>query len=556
MRSRQRQIVRSRQYQRTGPAAEATLPVPVAVRRGGVVAVLLGAAMLLTAGSAQLVHGDDSLTSALAIERTFAEVIAGAESGVVSIARRDMRADSEPQLWNRPFGRRPGQESISLSDVPEFFGTGVVIARDDAANKRYVLTNDHVLRGGRPDAPSPDSKISPNLVFDVYLSNQRRVQASVVAADPRSDLAVLELDLTAAAIPADEVRPLKLGDASEVRKGQLVLAMGNPYAIARDGSASASWGIVSNISRRPAGQEDREAPGEETIHQYGTLLHVDTRLDLGMSGGALLNLKGELVGLTTSLAALRGYEKSVGYAIPIDTAMRRIIDDLLRGLEVEYGFLGVHPADASRQDLRFQRAPGEYSAAARTEFVAWDSPAAQAGLQQDDLILEINGAPIRSAADLMREVGLLAPESIAEMTVWRRSDRRKHSLKARLGKWPVQDDSQIVATASRHPRWRGMSVDYPTSRRRLQTSDIMERYHRAVLIIEVQPGSAAEGAGVRVGDFVSHVEDVAVETPREFHAAVRGLNDEAELVRLDNSRVVVPPATSANESSDGAEPAR
>jgi serine protease Do len=331
--------------------------------------------------------------------------------------------------------------------------------------------------------------------------------------------------------------------------------MGNPYAIARDGSASASWGIVSNISRRPVGQEDREVPGEETIHQYGTLLHVDTRLDLGMSGGGLLNLEGELIGLTTSLAALRGYEKSVGYAIPIDASMRRIIDDLLQGLEVEYGFLGVHPADAGRQDLRFQRVPGEYTAAARTEFVAWDSPAAQAGLQQDDLILEINGTPIRSAADLMREVGLLAPESVAEMLVWRRSERRKLSLKARLGKWPVHDDSQIVSTASRHPHWRGMGVDYPTARRRLQTSDIMERYHRAVLVTGVEPGSAAESAGLRVGDFVSHVEDVAVETPREFHAATRGLRGDVRLERLDGSRVVIAPGT-AKESSDEVEPSR
>src|SRR5690606_26056174 len=113
--------------------------------------------------------------------------------------------------------------------------------------------------------------------------------------------------------------------------------------------------------------------------------------------------------------------------------------------------------------------------------------AAQAGLQQDDLILAVNSTPIRSASDLMREVGLLAPESVAEMLVWRRSERRRFSLKARLGKWPVHDDSQIVATASRYPRWRGMSVDYPTARRRLQTSDIMERYHRAVLVTAVEP---------------------------------------------------------------------
>src|SRR5690606_37070228 len=153
------------------------------------------------------------------------------------------------------------------------------------------------------------------------------------------------------------------------------------------------------------------------------------------------------------------------------------------------------------------------------------------------------------------EVGLLAPESVAEMRVWRRSERRSLSVKARLGKWPVHDDSQIVATASRYPNWRGMSVDYPTARRRLQTSDILERYHRAVLITAVEPGSAAEQAGVRVGDFVSHVEEIAVETPREFHAATQRLSNDVRLVRLDGSRVIVSPAV-ADEPSNDAEPVR
>ena len=364
----------------------------------------------------------------------------------------------------------------------------------------------------------------------------------MIAADPRSDLAVLELDLDDGGIAADEIVPLKLGDASDVRKGQLVLALGNPYAIARDGSASASWGIVSNISRRPAGDETgNDDVGNETIHQYGTLLHVDTRLDLGMSGGALLNLKGELIGLTTSLAALRGYEKSVGYAIPIDAAMRRIIDDLLNGLEVEYGFLGVRPDDANAQDLRIQRAPLEYDSAARTAFVAWDSPAADAGLQQDDLVLGINDIPIHNAADLMREIGLLAPDTLAHLLVWRRSERRRLSLAVRLGKWPVQDDSRLVTTARRYPLWRGAAVDYSTARRRLQTSDVMERYHRAVLITDVEVGSPAEAAGLHVGDFVTHVGDVPVETPKEFHLAADDLNDTVALVRLDGSEVHVPP---------------
>src|SRR5262249_42495116 len=133
-----------------------------------------------------------------------------------------------------------------------------------------------------------------------------------------------------------------------VRKGQIVIALGNPYAIARDGSASATWGIVSNISRQAMAEgepTDSEARRNETIHHLGTLIQLDARLDLGTSGGALLNLQGELIGMTTSLAAIVGYEKSAGFAIPFDDSMKRIIESLRQGKEVEYGFLGVTPGE-------------------------------------------------------------------------------------------------------------------------------------------------------------------------------------------------------------------
>ena len=159
-----------------------------------------------------------------------------------------------------------------------------------------------------------------------------------------------------------------------------MLSLGNPYAIARDGSASASWGMISNVSRRPAParQHDLGTPEAKTIHQFGTLLQVDTRMELGTSGGALVNLRGELIGVTTSLAALEGYEQSVGFAIPIDSFSRRVIETLCRGYEVEYGFLGLTPIpvlpDQLRRDGRFKQL-----SAVRVEQVIPNSPAAIAG---------------------------------------------------------------------------------------------------------------------------------------------------------------------------------
>ncbi len=187
--------------------------------------------------------------------------------------------------------------------------------------------------------------------------------------------------------------------------------------------------------------------------------------------------------------------------------------------------------------------PVDQISAARAIFVAAGSPAARGGLRSEDLILRINDEPILSAEDLMREIGLLGPGATATIDVWRRSSRRKLRAEVTLGKWPVLDDSQIVATNHRYSNWRGIDVDYPTARRRFLTSDVMERYHHAVLVLDVAEGTAAHEAGLRPGDFVTHVADVAVETPQQFHGAVGGRPETVTLTRLDGTQVEVPPPT-------------
>ncbi len=475
-----------------------------------------------------------------AIEQQFVDVIARCEGAVVSIAR-NKRTVGDPRWRGNPLRRgRPVDRPIDLTSLPAAFGSGVIIATEATGDGRFVLTNYHVLQ---PEAdPHGTAAREP---VTVRLSNHRVVRAAVIAADPRSDLAVLRLDLSGSGINPADVQPIPLGDATDIRKGQFVLALGNPYAIARDGSASASWGLISNISRRAAGEGDDSSAAQtgETIHELGTLLHVDTRLSLGTSGGALVNLDGELVGLTTSLAALEGYEKSVGFAIPIDAAMRRVIGSLLKGYEVEYGFLGIHPGDVRPDELRMRGGPVDQISAARAIFVAAGSPAAQGGLRGDDLILRINDEPVLNAEDLMREIGLLGPGATATIDVWRPSNRRNLRAEVALGKWPVLDDSRIVSTNRRYPSWRGIDVDYPTARRRFLTSDVMERYHHAVLVLSVADGTAAHEAGLRPGDFVTHVANVAVETPQQFHGAVGGLTEAVTLTRLDGTRVEIPPPT-------------
>jgi serine protease Do len=330
-----------------------------------------------------------------------------------------------------------------------------------------------------------------------------------------------------------------------------VIALGNPYALGRDGSPSAALGIIANIDRNPgrqpagagAGAGPRAGPevgvgvgvserDEQTIHDLGGLLQLDIRQHLGTSGGALIDRDARLLGLTTAMAALDGYEKSAGFAIPCDAFTLRVIDELSQGWEVNYGLLGVqtsylNPSQHSGLLRRIGRAT-----AVQIDGVVSNSGAQDAGLKRGDIVLEIEGNDVFSPVDVTRIVGRQVPGREIEVTFWRPGPvapaagsvqapatgnagqlGAELKLRVQVGKGPVDDERGIVATAARYPRVRGLEVDFSTARRRYLSGF---EYVRGVLVIGVAPGSAAETARIRPGDFISHVNGQPVRTPAEF----------------------------------------
>jgi len=488
----------------------------------------------------------DPLTAARSLEQALVNAIEKAEGSVVSISRVDLTLPEYSANVLDPFGAARERERHNPEGtrfIPGEFGSGVIVGSPDPGDAgRYVLTTYDVAYGG-PSEPGVARRDQWRIYVRLASHDVVRVDARAVAADPRSGLVVMKLDLRKAGLSPASVRVMPFGDGDHLRKGQFAIALGNPYAQARDGSASASLGIISNISRRPMPpDDDRGIAGDEfTIHQYGTLVHVDTRLDLGTSGGALVNLDGELIGITTALAALQGYEKSVGYAIPLDRGMRRIIGDLIRGYEAEYGFLGIQPGTISRSDVRLGDERLAQASAAIATQVAVDSPAYQAGLRNGDMILAIDDRTVYDDGDLMRLIGLRGPDATVQLRVRRASSAELTTLKVRLGKWPVYDDSAIVRTASRFAPWHGLEVDYPTARRRFLASDVLETYRKAVVVTSVAAESPAARAGLQVGDFVQQVNGAAVQTPGEFYAAVGNLDGPVTLMLWGGQRRVVQP---------------
>lgn len=509
----------------------------------------------------------DALTAARLIEQAFVDVVENSERSVVAITRVPGRGSVPPgevlDPFQMGFGGNDASDPTNPEYIPDSFGSGVVIENPDRPDERFVLTTYHVALGSlhpteeeraadvkiyvtlrlRPDTSQGGSGRSGRTVVDadVVGAKVKQVAGRIEAAHPYVDLAVLKLDLEGAGLQPEDVPPLKRGDADHLQKGRLVLALGNPYAQARDGSASVSMGMISNIARRPEPpvQEDPFSDRDKTLHSFGTLLQVDTRLDLGTSGGALLNLDGELIGITTSLAALQGYEKSVGYAIPLDRGTWRIVRDLLNGWEPDLGYMGIVPRTLARHDLPLDRNGGllSQSSAVQVLMVSANSPASEAGMMNGDLILKVNAQPVYDAPDLYRNVALLGADAVARVQIWRPTKDMVTTLQVRLGKWPVRDDSTLIATRQRFEPWRGMSVDYPTARRRYLPSDsVAAPYPRAVVITGVVDGSPAAAARLSPGDFIQRVGNRQVETPAEFFEAVAETTGNVDVTLLSGER--------------------
>jgi serine protease Do len=375
------------------------------------------------------------------------------------------------------------RKKLDLADrntIPAAFGSGVVVEADG-----LILTNYHVVQ----DA----AKIY------VRLPGGKGSYADIHAADPRSDLAVLRLIQ-----PVGALKAITFGDADKLERGQFILTLTNPFAVGfRDGQPSASYGILSNIRRRGwlnVKEEDFTKP----FHFYGTLLQTDARTNLGCSGGALLNLQGEMVGLMTSMAGIQGGETPGGFAVPITPGIRRVIDGLKRGDEIDYGFLGINFDE--------KHAAGQTHIQLTT--IGPGSPA-DGKLKEGDVLLSVNGQPLTQREDIFLTIGMHLAGSNVRMLVRRAGKERAFDVT--LAKLYVPG-KRIASTAVTRPYFRGLRVDHTSLL--IQQEPRRQFIPSGVLVSEVQTNSPAERAKLKVGDVITHVNAQRVTTPAAFYQAI------------------------------------
>jgi serine protease Do len=350
-------------------------------------------------------------------------------------------------------------------------GSGVVVSADG-----YVLTNFHVV--GEADQ------------VDVRLSDGREFRAKIVGGDKSTDIAVLKID-------ANNLSPARLGDSDALEAGEWVLAMGSPFGL----NQTLTAGIISATGRKNVG-----------ITDYEDFVQTDAAINPGNSGGPLVNLKGEVIGINTAIASRSGGSMGVGFAIPSNMA-RQIMDEILQNGKVVRGYLG-----AMIQDLNADLAQSfgyDSTEGVLIGDVAPGGPGQQAGLKAGDIVASYNGKPLKDANDLRNRVAATDPGSQATLEVFR--DGRKQRLAVEIGTL----DSQAAAAAPRgeDPVVLGLAVQDLTPELAAQIG--VEADLRGAVVTKVEPGSLAADAGLRPGDMVVAVGDVAVGTAAEFRAAVK-----------------------------------
>jgi serine protease Do len=395
--------------------------------------------------------------------------------------------------------------------VPTEAGSGVIISPSG-----YVVTNDHVV------ARAEDVL--------VYLpTDKREYRAEVVGRDPTTDIAVLRL--LEVGVGSDPPLPVaSLGDSDALEVGEWVLAVGSPFRLAN----TATMGIVSALGRGGIQAIESDFAIEDFIQ-------TDAAINQGNSGGALVNLRGEVVGVVTAIASESGYYEGYGFAVPMNLA-RRVTEDLIQYGEVRRGYLGVEVLPVSVADARERGMAGVEGVLVYT--VADGGPAARAGLRPGDVLLEVGGRPIDEPNQFQSRLAMARPSEPIALTVWREGERAEMEAvladprDPRLEEFfatrePVAappaappGEGPVEIGRSEAPDWGVRFRDLTRSERR--------RFEAGALVESVDPGSAAELDGLPPGTVVVEVEDRPVATAEDARLALarQARRDEPALLRV------------------------
>ena len=394
------------------------------------------------------------------------------------------------QFFGNPFG---GEAPDPQGGKRQGLGSGVIMSSDG-----FVLTNNHVVEG------ATEIKVS--------LTDRREFTAKVVGADKQTDVAVLKIE-------AKDLPIMPVGNSDRLQVGELALAIGNPFGVGQ----TVTMGIVSGKGRNSIGDTE-----------YEDFIQTDAAINPGNSGGALVNTRGELIGINTAILSRSGGNAGIGFAIPVNMA-RDVMTQLVKSGKVTRGFLGITMQPLDKTLAKANGLPENAGGVIVTK-VDPSGPAGKAGLKQGDIIRGIDGTPVQDNMDLRLRVARSMPGTTIKLDLYRdgKSSEVPVTLVARneaaeknlLGS-VRGGDSKMEGTGA----LSGVSVDNltPNLMRQLQLPAEVQ----GVVVSDLDESSLAFDSGLRQGDVIQKINGTVVRTVADFDRVVGGLKGKT-LVLLVN----------------------
>jgi serine protease Do len=427
----------------------------------------------------------------------FAPVVKGILPDVVNISTSKVVKASEhpemqqgtpedmPPFFQQFFGQQfgPGQGPGGRSQRPrdqreESLGSGVIVSPDG-----YILTNNHVIEG------ATDVRVT--------LADKRQLKAKVIGTDAKTDIAVLKVD-------GSDFPAITVGDSTKVQVGDYALAIGDPFGVGQ----TVTMGIISAMNRGNLGIED-----------YEDFIQTDAPINPGNSGGALINDRGELVGINTAILSHgSGGNEGIGFAIPINLA-RGVMSQILDHGKVNRAYLGIMVQDVT---------PGISKAMNLKDMkgvlvgdVTPNGPAQKSGVQRGDVILEVNGKVMEDSRQLRNMISMMDPTSTVNLKLMRNGNATNMSVK--LGDMPADKEQASAEEKPSEQALNGVTVENLDAQTARQLG--LSAAVTGVVVTDIDPSSALASAGLRQGDVIQEVNHQPVKNVNQFQELIRKAGD-------------------------------
>ncbi len=427
------------------------------------------------------------------------EVAAAATPSVVNISTTRVIKSSEEMpldLFDDPFFRRFFGDEFRHPNVPkehkeQSLGSGVIVSEDG-----YIITNNHVIEKAQE--------------IKVLLSNKKDYKAKLIGADPKTDIAVIKIDVKG-------LTALPWGDSNKLKVGEIVFAIGNPFGL----NQTVTRGVISAVGRANVG-----------IADYEDFIQTDASINPGNSGGALVNVRGELIGINTAILSRTGGYQGIGFAVPSSMA-KQVMDSLLKYKKVVRGWLGVSIQEVT-SDLADEFGVKDLKGALVSS-VMKGSPAEKTGIRQGDVILQYNGKLVEDTGHLRNMVSQTPIGTTVKVKLFRK--KKEVEVEVVISELPNKLAEATLREGESEENNEGESSALAGLGVRELTPDLarhfgLEENEKGVVVVKVDPSGRLFEAGIRPGDILLQINQRNITSLDEYKIIIQKIKAKERLLLL------------------------